>query len=60
MGGCYSIHVIASEAKQSILSSYGAMDCFASLAMTNSAEFRRTMSPDCRTALLCAITGARH
>jgi len=27
-------HVIASEAKQSILSLRGAMDCFASLAMT--------------------------
>jgi hypothetical protein len=27
--------VIASEAKQSILSLRGAMDCFASLAMTN-------------------------
>jgi hypothetical protein len=28
------IHVIASEAKQSILSLRGEMDCFASLAMT--------------------------
>jgi len=27
-------HVIASEAKQSILSYCGAMDCFAALAMT--------------------------
>jgi hypothetical protein len=28
-------HVIASAAKQSILSLRGAMDCFAALAMTN-------------------------
>ena len=29
------LHVIASEAKQSILSLRGGMDCFASLAMTS-------------------------
>ena len=31
---CLEFHVIASEAKQSILSLRGTMDCFASLAMT--------------------------
>jgi hypothetical protein len=32
------LFVIASAAKQSILSSCGSMDCFASLAMTADAE----------------------
>jgi hypothetical protein len=31
---CLEFHVIASAAKQSILSYCGAMDCFAALAMT--------------------------
>src|SRR5712671_7038030 len=31
---CLELHVIASAAKQSILSCCGAMDCFAALAMT--------------------------
>jgi hypothetical protein len=31
---CLEFHVIASAAKQSILSLRGEMDCFASLAMT--------------------------
>jgi len=31
---CLELHVIASAAKQSILSLRGKMDCFASLAMT--------------------------
>jgi hypothetical protein len=34
------VHVIASEAKQSILSLRGKMDCFAALAMTVSAARR--------------------
>ena len=36
--------VVASEAKQSILSYCGAMDCFASLAMTVSCDHRATLS----------------
>jgi hypothetical protein len=38
------LHVIASAAKQSILSYCGAMDCFASLAMTVSCDHRATLS----------------
>ena len=37
---CLELHVIASAAKQSILSYRGAMDCFAALAMTVSVARR--------------------
>src|SRR5688572_22740801 len=40
----FLVLVIASAAKQSILSRRGGMDCFASLAMTVSAAFRKPIS----------------
>jgi sortase A len=48
----FSQGVIASEAKQSILSSRGTMDCFASLAMTGSNKMPRFVLP-----LLLALAG---